>query len=129
VIGFLCQHGADPNEGNKAMKSTPLHCAAWNGHADCVSELILRGANPHVKNQDGLTPLDAALRDGRADTYAALQKPPTHSAAEALGPMSAKQRADLTKMRMQQFPVAAGVGISSPAAPPNYGKQAFSRFN
>jgi hypothetical protein len=128
AVGFLCQHGADPNDGNKSAKSTPLHCATWNGHADVVRELMLRGANPNLKNGDGLTPLDAALRDGRSDTYEALTTPLTGHVSDALGPMSAKQRADMTKIRMQQFPVSAGVGVSSPALAA-YGKPGgFSRF-
>jgi ankyrin repeat protein len=43
--------------------STPLHCAAWKGHADAVSLLLQRGADVSVENENshwGGTALHAA---------------------------------------------------------------------
>ena len=33
--------------------SSPLHCAAWKGHADVVELLLKRGADPADENQNG----------------------------------------------------------------------------
>ena len=43
--------------------STPLHCAAWKGHAEAVTLLLDRGADIQAKNENGHwgdTPLHAA---------------------------------------------------------------------
>ena len=43
--------------------STPLHCAAWKGHAEVAALLLERGANVGVENENdhwGGTPLHAA---------------------------------------------------------------------
>jgi len=43
--------------------STPLHCAAWKGHAEVAALLLERGADVHVENENdhwGGTPLHAA---------------------------------------------------------------------
>ena len=43
---------------------TPLHCAAWKGHA-AVAELLLQAnASPTAVTKDGLTPADFAKQCG-----------------------------------------------------------------
>jgi len=36
---------------------TPLHYAAKNGHPDCVKLLLLYGADPNCRDEDGYTPI------------------------------------------------------------------------
>src|SRR5262245_33096186 len=48
--------------------STPLHCAAWNGHADVATILLDAGADIDDHNQNGhwgTTPLHAAAHGDR----------------------------------------------------------------
>ena len=39
---------------------TALHHACWRGSTQCVKELLAHGADTHMKNNDGDTPLDVA---------------------------------------------------------------------
>ncbi|KAL2098566.1 hypothetical protein ACEWY4_005046 [Coilia grayii] len=59
VLQLLSAYSADFNavavDGN-----TPLHLAATGGFADCCRFLAQRGANPKLKNQDGLAPKQMA---------------------------------------------------------------------
>lgn len=48
--------------------STPLHCAAWKGHATVVTLLLDAGADVNARNQNdhwGDTPLHAAAHGGQ----------------------------------------------------------------
>jgi ankyrin repeat protein len=84
--------------------STPLHCAAWKGHAEAVARLLERGADPNAQSENshyGGTPLHAAahanqraivasLLDARADPNAIscngrtpLQETEIHNATAA----------------------------------------------
>ena len=49
----------DPNARNN-IGSTPLHDAAWSGHAEVVKFLLERGVDPNVRNNDSWTPLHSA---------------------------------------------------------------------
>jgi ankyrin repeat protein len=52
----------EPKFGNSA-----LHLAAFEGHTDIVSELLINHANPNLKANDGITPLMAACRKGNLE--------------------------------------------------------------
>jgi len=43
-----------------ARGDTLMHCAAGQGHRNVVKELFRRGADPHRKNYNGVTPYDIA---------------------------------------------------------------------
>jgi ankyrin repeat protein len=49
-----------------AQGRSALHLAALFDHADAVTLLLKRGAPKSARDQDGLTPLDLALRAGHA---------------------------------------------------------------
>ena len=39
-----------------------MHNASWKGHADIVEMLLLKGADKLIKNKEGQTPYDLAVR-------------------------------------------------------------------
>ncbi|XP_062338482.1 oxysterol-binding protein-related protein 1 isoform X2 [Osmerus eperlanus] len=43
--------------------NTPLHCAAYRGHKQCVVKLLKCGASPSLKNKAGQTPSDLTCID------------------------------------------------------------------
>ena len=54
-----------------AGATTPLHAAAFGGHAAVVEVLLERGADALLRSKSGETPLHAACR-GRRDAVVAL---------------------------------------------------------
>ena len=55
--------------------STPLHCAAWNGHAEVATILLEAGADINDHNQNGhwgTTPLHAAAHGDQKQVAALL---------------------------------------------------------
>ena len=52
---------------------TALSHAAWQGHADAVRLLLLRGADPRLPNNDGQTPRILAMSRGYTDIMQILQ--------------------------------------------------------
>ena len=59
LVRNLLDHGA-PVEGVDDSLNTPLHVAAFLGHADMVRDLLARGASRSRRNRSGQTPLDVA---------------------------------------------------------------------
>ena len=62
VSGLLDQ-GAEL-EGRDSAARTPLHWAAWKGHAKAVVMLIERGADIEAKDKNDFTPLHQASGGG-----------------------------------------------------------------
>ncbi|WP_101102137.1 ankyrin repeat domain-containing protein [Macromonas bipunctata] len=73
IIGLLLEHSAyiDAESPNG---TTPLMMAARYGLSDAVTLLLQAGADPQLKNQQGLTALDFAREAGRDRDVQQLQR-------------------------------------------------------
>jgi hypothetical protein len=60
-IAVLLELGADVNAATASI-GTPLHAAADTKHAENATQLLAHGARVDARNEEGLTPLDLALR-------------------------------------------------------------------
>ena len=77
IVDLLIAKGADINATagwGDGVGWTPLHMAAEEGHKKVVELLILKGADINVKNGDGRTPLDLAIKHMNAETASILRK-------------------------------------------------------
>lgn len=68
----LLAQGALPSQLHPEKGSTALHVAARGGQACQVELLLVYGADPTVRDTQGLTPADAAREAGHADLEARL---------------------------------------------------------
>lgn len=84
TVERLLQAGADPNVVAMQGGVTPLHCAAGcppagmalptrEGRGEALRLLLAAGADPHMINCDGKTPLQCARFNGCADAVAVLE--------------------------------------------------------
>lgn len=73
IVALLLEHHAyiDAESPNK---STPLMMAAHYGHPAVVKLLLESGADPLIKNEQGLTAINFANRSGRVDVAEAIAK-------------------------------------------------------
>ena len=65
--------GADPNNMDGNNGNTPLEVAARNGSVDVVKLLLAHGADPNKADKDGITPLEAAVREADKDGISFLE--------------------------------------------------------
>lgn len=66
-IELLVKHGADVNATEAEGGSTPLHHAASFGRVEAVKALVRLGAFVSLKNGDGRTALELAVRNGHEE--------------------------------------------------------------
>ena len=66
VAKLLIEHGADVNDRNRYVYTTPLHEAAANGHAAVAKLLLEHGARTDVTSYGHETPFDMAVANGHA---------------------------------------------------------------
>jgi len=66
--------GVDPNYQHPEVMCTPLVACLVQGHDAVARYLLEHGASPHLRSDfDGLTPLEAARRHGRAELAVLLE--------------------------------------------------------
>lgn len=73
-IKTLLRAGANPSFRNQADGKTPLHLAAFAGHADICSLLVEAGADLLSKDGQGFTPVQVAANAGRMAVFFLLSK-------------------------------------------------------
>jgi hypothetical protein len=59
----------DIDDRDKKDESTPLHYAAYYGQVETVKWLVEKGADKNARNNDGITPLDAAYAGMEFDEF------------------------------------------------------------
>ena len=71
IATFLLEHGADVDAENTTRNSTALHYASYTGWVKAAQLMLERGADIHVRNYRGQTPLHRLvynLHDSGGDT-------------------------------------------------------------
>ena len=61
----LLANGAKVDARGESFGMTPLHEAAWKGHADVAKVLLAAGADGSLKHGAGKTPFDLAKSNGK----------------------------------------------------------------
>ena len=72
MVRLLIQHGADVNLRTKEGGHTPLYLAAAYARADVVLILLASGADPKIKDQQGLTAMEAVGKQVQNDNDGAV---------------------------------------------------------
>lgn len=67
IIEILLDYGFDPNAKGIKNGYTPLHDAVWATNMEAVKILLKRGANPGIKNKDGITAYKFAKKSGKEE--------------------------------------------------------------
>ena len=62
------------NEPDRHFQLSPLHVAVWEGRLEIVQFLLHRGADPHLRDQMGRTPLHYAAIRGLRDVFLLVQQ-------------------------------------------------------
>jgi hypothetical protein len=73
IVELLLAHGCGDIDAQWLVGRAALHDACSNGHAGVARALLGAGANPHVVDQFGCTPLREAVLEGREGCVALLQ--------------------------------------------------------
>jgi ankyrin repeat protein len=89
LLRYRANVGIQDQRGN-----TPMHWAALLGHSACLQELLaLDPLVVHVANENGATPLHAAITGNSSSSMSAIGAPPTDDdAAELLAPLGQQQQ-------------------------------------
>jgi L-ascorbate metabolism protein UlaG (beta-lactamase superfamily) len=72
MVDRLISRGADVKPADEHFGRTPLHLAAMAGYGGVADRLLAAGADPNVKDRDGMTPVDQAVMHGNKKIALAL---------------------------------------------------------
>ena len=65
IVVLLLDYGFDPNAKGTGNGYTPLHDAVWASNLEAAKILLAGGADPAVRNRDGLTPYELAVKENK----------------------------------------------------------------
>ena len=94
----LQQHidaGVDIDGRDEEHQSTPLHHAAYYGQVETVKWLVGKGADKNARNNDGITPLDAAYARMESDEFDSDARKAKQEVGEYLDSIGAEKKEDL----------------------------------
>ena len=74
VVDILSKRSGIELERGDNNALTPLAAAVLNGHSRILARLLQRGADPRVKNKNGMAPLHLASKRGEVKTIVVLLK-------------------------------------------------------
>ena len=75
LVRYHVAAGVNPNYQHPEIMCTPLVASLIAGHDEVAHYLLAHGADPHMRSEfDGLTPLQAARKHGRAEFVTLLRK-------------------------------------------------------
>ena len=81
TVDLLLLKGADANMQGTVEGFTALMNAAAEGELEVVRVLLINGANPKIKDQDGDTAEDFAAQNGHTSVVSLLKNPPPQMGA------------------------------------------------
>ena len=93
----LQQHidaGIDIEDRDEEHESTPLHHAAYYGQVETVKWLVEKGAEKNARNNDGITPLDAAYARMESDEFDSDARKAKREVGEYLDSIGAEKNED-----------------------------------
>jgi len=96
VASLLLDHQADPNLKWKTG-DTPLHSAVYERRKDLVELLLAKGANPNVRNNQDVTPLDQ-LKTASSSPGLGFPAPPRPLLPNRPPGSGSDQRAELNEL-------------------------------
>jgi len=73
IIELLLDAGLDVNAQGTSNGYTPLHDAVWSNNLAAAKLLVKRGAKAGLKNNDGLTPYEKAVKENKTELAAYLR--------------------------------------------------------
>jgi len=73
IVEMFLSYGADPNIAHKTAGSIPLMAAAYKGDVRLVKLLLEYGVDPNLKDNQGRTALDMAIKKNQQEVIDLLQ--------------------------------------------------------
>lgn len=104
AVEHLINSGADVNQlTDSEEKDSPLHLAVMNKNHETVKILIQRGAKTDIINNEGITPLDLALRVSDSRIIKLLKREPSHMPAGRINSLSLETVSSLDLDNNEEF--------------------------